>query len=91
MHELICNANKAAFDDIKFVLKYIDLRIKKRIKPNKNKSLVIKGKTFKRSDFNPEIYNIIYGFYNDRITEVFLKNNKRYKKPEIISLNKKSK
>ena len=91
LHELICNANKAAFDDIKFVLKYIDLRIKKRIKPNKNKSLVIKGKTFKRSDFNPEIYNIIYGFYNDRITEVFLKNNKRYKKPEIISLNKKSK
>ena len=91
LHELICDANKAAFDDIKFVLKYIDLRIKKRIKPNKNKSLVIKGKTFKRSDFNPEIYNIIYGFYNDRITEVFLKNNKRYKKPEIISLNKKSK
>ena len=91
LHELICNANKAAFDDIKFVLKYIDLRIKKRIKPNKNKSLIIKGKTFKRSDFNPEIYNIIYGFYNDRITEVFLKNNKRYKKPEIISLNKKSK
>ena len=91
LHELICNANKAAFDDVKFVLKYIDLRIKKRIKPNKNKSLVIKGKTFKRSDFNPEIYNIIYGFYNDRITEVFLKNNKRYKKPEIISLNKKSK
>lgn len=91
LHELICNANKAAFDDIKFVLKYIDLRIKKRIKPNKNKSLVIKGKTFKRSDFNPEIYNIIYGFYNDRITKVFLKNNKRYKKPEIIRLNKKSK
>lgn len=91
LHELICDANKAAFDDIKFVLKYIDLRIKKRIKPNKNKSLVIKGKTFKRSDFNPEIYNIIYGFYNDRITKVFLKNNKRYKKPEIISLNKKSK
>ena len=91
LHELICNANKAAFDDIKFVLKYIDLRIKKRIKPNKNKSLIIKGKTFKRSDFNPEIYNIIYGFYNDRITEVFLKNNKKYKKPEIISLNKKSK
>ena len=91
LHELICNANKAAFDDIKFVLKYIDLRIKKRIKPNKNKSLIIKGKTFKRSDFNPEIYNIIYVFYNDRITEVFLKNNKKYKKPEIISLNKKSK
>ena len=45
LHELICNANKAAFDDIKFVLKYINLRIKK-IKPNKNKSLVIKGKTF---------------------------------------------
>ena len=91
LHELICNANKAAFDDIKFVLKYIDLRIKKRIKPNKNKSLIIKGKTFKRSDFNPEIYNIIYGFYNDRITEVFLKNNKKYKKPEIISLDKTSK
>ena len=91
MHELICSANKAAFDDIKFVLKHINLRIKKRIKPNKNKSLIIKGKTFKRSDFNPEIYNVIYGYYKDKISEVFLKNNKNYKKPKIISLNRKSK
>ena len=91
MHELICSANKAAFDDIKFVLKHINLRIKKRIKPNKNKSLIIKGKTFKRSDFNPEIYNVIYGDYKDKISEVFLKNNKNYKKPKIISLNRKSK
>lgn len=90
LHELICSANKAAFDDIKFVLKHIDLRIKKRIKPNKNKTLIIKGKTFKRSDFNPEIYNVIYGYYKDKILEIFLKNNKNYKKPEIISLNRKS-
>lgn len=90
LHELICSANKAAFDDIKFVLKHIDLRIKKRIKPNKNKTLIIKGKTFKRSDFNPEIYNVIYGYYKDKISEIFLKNNKNYKKPEIISLNRKS-
>ncbi len=91
LHELICSANKAAFDDIKFVLKHIDLRIKKRIKPNKNKTLIIKGKTFKRSDFNPEIYNVIYGYYKDKISEIFLKNNKNYKKPKIISLNRKSK
>ena len=91
LHELICSANKAAFDDIKFVLKHIDLRIKKRIKPNKNKTLIIKGKTFKRSDFNPEIYNVIYGYYKDKILEIFLKNNKNYKKPKIISLNRKSK
>ena len=90
LHELICSANKAAFDDIKLVLKHINLRIKKRIKPNKNKTLIIKGKTFKRSDFNPEIYNVIYGYYKDKILEIFLKNNKNYKKPEIISLNRKS-
>ena len=90
LHELICSANKAAFDDIKFVLKHIDLRIKKRIKKNKNKTFIIKGKTFKRSDFNPEIYNVIYGYYKDKKLEIFLKNNKNYKKPEIISLNRKS-
>lgn len=88
LHEHICEANKKAFEDIKLVLKNIHNRIKKKIKIKKDKFLIIRGKTFKRSDFDPEIYNIIYGHYKDRVVKLFLKQNKNFKYPHIISLKK---
>lgn len=86
MHDVACKAIISAHKDIPKIVKEINRRIKKRIKPNKDLSLRFKGKLFLKSDWKPEMLDVIYNFYKDKIVDQYLNKNIKVKKPFLIKL-----
>ena len=61
--------------------------MEKNIKPKKDFSLRYKGKLFLKSDWKPEMLNIIYEFYKDRIVDYYLDKKILVKKPILVKIN----
>ncbi len=88
MHDVACKAIVSAHKDISKVIREIRRRLKKKIEPKKDFSLRYKGKLFLKSDWKPEMLKIIYGFYKDRIVDLYLNNKIKSIKPVIKKIKK---
>ena len=88
IHDVSCKAVIAANNDIDLVIDFIQRRLKKKIKPKKNKNLRFKGKLFLASDWKPEMLEPIYDFYKDKIVDLYLKAKIICKKPILKKLKK---
>lgn len=83
MHDVSTRALLTAIKDIHLVMRYVNSRIKKKLKPNYDNSIISKGKLFLASDWKPEMLQFIYGTYKDKIVDLYLKNKIVYKKPKL--------
>ena len=88
MHETSCKAINAGLADLNKVVSFTKKRIQKNIKSKKDKTLRVKGKLFKNSDWRPEMLRVIYDYFNDKIVDLYLTNKIKCKKPKLIKLNK---
>ena len=86
IHDVACKAILAAHKDIPKVIKEIKKRLKHKIKPKKDYSLRHKGKLFRKVDWKPEMLDLIYNDFNDKIVDLYLKKKINCKKPKIIKL-----
>ncbi len=86
MHEVSCKSVIAANKDINLVVKFIEKRLKKKIKPKKDQSLRYRGNLFLSSDWKPEMLRCIYDINKDRIVEQYLEGKIIGKKPKLKKL-----
>ena len=86
MHEVSCKAIKAALKDFPKILRYIKIRLKRNIHPKINKSLRIKGRVYKKSDWHPKMLKKIYIKFNDKIVDLYLDKKIKSKIPKLIKI-----
>jgi folate-dependent phosphoribosylglycinamide formyltransferase PurN len=86
LHDVACKAIVSAHKDLPKVINEIKKRIRNNILPKKDISLRFKGKLFLRSDWKPEMLELIYGFFKDKIVDYYLEKKINYKKPKLIKL-----
>ena len=86
IHDVACKAILAAHKDIPKVIKEIKKRLKHKMKPKKDYSLRHKGKLFRKVDWKPEMLNLIYNVFNDKIVDEYLNHKIKCKKPKLIKL-----
>lgn len=86
MHEVSCKAIKSALEDLDKVINFIKYRLKKKLKPKKDATLKYKGKLFLNSDWKPEMLKVIYGYYRDKIVDIYLDNQTKNKMPKLIKI-----
>ena len=86
LHEVACKAIISAHNDIQKIIKEIKRRLKNNIKPKKDLSLRFKGKLFLKSDWKPEMLDIIYNYYKDKIVDNYLDKKIKSRKPILIKL-----
>jgi len=86
IHDVACKAILSAHKDLPKVIKEIKKRLKYKIKPNKDYTLRYKGKLFRKSDWKPEMLNLIYDVFNDKIVDLYLNKKIYCKKPKLIKL-----
>ena len=86
IHDVACKAILSAHKDIPKVVKEVKRRLKFRIKPIKDNSLRYKGKLFLKADWKPEMLNLIYEKYNDKIVNQYLDKKIICKKPKLVKL-----
>ena len=65
----------------------IKKRIELNINPKKDNSLRFKGKLFTKSDWKPEMLNIIYDYYEDKIVDLYLDKKIYCPKPKLINID----
>lgn len=86
MHDVAAEAILAAMRDLKKVFLYLRQRIKKNTPVRIDKSLETRGKLFKKSDWKPEMLEIIYNTFNDKIVDMYLRKQIFGKKIKIKKL-----
>ena len=86
MHDVACKAIISAHKDLPKIVKEIQRRLTKKIKPKKDTSLRHKGKLFLKSDWKPEMLEVIYGFFKDKIVDQYLNKKIKCKKPKLIKI-----
>ncbi len=87
IHDVASKAVVEASKDIHLVIKHLDYRIKNKIEPHYDNSLISKGKLFYKSDWKPSMLKIIYETFEDKIVDLYLNKNIFSKKPELKKLN----
>ena len=87
MHDVASKAVVEAHKDIDLIVRKIKKRINLNINPKKDVTLRLKGKLFTKSDWKPEMLNIIYEYYDDKIVDLYLDNLIRCPKPNLINID----
>jgi len=87
MHDVASKAVVAAHKDVNIVVEEIIRRVRMGIEPKKDISLRLKGKLFLKSDWKPEMLNIIYNYYDDKIVDLYLNNQISCPKAKLIKIN----
>ncbi len=86
IHDVSCKALLSAHKDLPKVIKEIEKRLKLKIKPKMDLSLINSGKLFYKKDWKPEFLDIIYTLYKDKIVDAYLDKKIICKKPKLIKL-----
>ena len=86
MHDAACKALLSALNDIDIVVDEIISRQKNNIKINKDSTLKIKGRLFKKSDWKPQMLTKIYSEYNDNIVDLFLNGKIKSETPKLVKI-----
>ncbi len=87
MHDVACKAVLSAHSDVDLIVDNIINRVKKKIKPKNDLSLRNKGKLYLKSDWKPEMLQVIYDLFDDKIVDLYLKNKIQSRKPKLIKVN----
>ena len=75
MHDVACKASVKAISNLDIVISDLYSRINSKRKPQFDHKLESLGKTFKRSDFKPQMLELIYDHYEDQIVDHYLNGN----------------
>ena len=86
IHDVASKAILSAVKDTKLIINEVKRRIKLKSKINIDKSLEIRGKTYKSRDWKPEMLKKIYLEYNDKIPKLYLEGKIKSPKPKLVKL-----
>ena len=86
IHDVSTKAVIAAAEDIKKITDHVRQRIKNKILPIKDPSLRFQGKLFFKSDWKPEMLEIIYDYYEDKIVDFYLEGQIESRLPDLKKL-----
>ena len=87
IHDVASKAVVEAHKDIDLIVQKIKKRIDLSINPKKDVTLRLKGKLFTKSDWKPEMLNLIYEYYDDKIVDLYLDNIIICPKPKLINID----
>lgn len=86
MHDVASKAVLSAHKDLDLVVREVQNRIEKKIKPQKDLSLRYRGKLFLKKDWKPELLRNIYDLYDDKIVDLYLDKKISSHKPHLIKV-----
>jgi hypothetical protein len=86
LHDVSCKAVRRACADVGLVLQHVEERLTNGILPKPDPSLATRGKTFIKKDWKPQMLELIYGVYNDRIAQAYLEGKLPQRKPKLTQL-----
>ena len=86
MHEVITKGIISGMADLSKIITFVQKRLDNKIKPQFDKKLKLKGKFYKKSDWNPEMLKLIYEKYDDKIVDFYLDGKIKCQKPKLIEI-----
>lgn len=86
IHDVSTKAVVAAAKDIKKITDHVLQRINDKKLPVKDPTLRFKGKLFCKADWKPEMLEIIYDHYDDKIVDLYLDGKIKSRLPKLKKL-----
>ena len=86
MHEVITKGIISGMADLSKIITFVQKRLDNKIKPQFDEKLKLKGKFYKKSDWNPEMLKLIYEKYDDKIVDFYLDGKIKCQKPKLIEI-----